>query len=302
MSEDTENEIVDRGDVVEPEAVEQKDSQEQAPVTDSLDESAETPEERAEREAAEAEEAKKRNIRIPKSRFDEAQAKARAREQALLEEIQRLKGGQQTSEAHANIVDTRKRIDDLQDKYEDLILDGMKDEARKVRKQIDAMRDELIEYQTSAKSEAAQKAALDSMAYNTQLSTLEEQYPALNPDHADFDSERTDEVAFLLNAFVKSGTSPSAALNKAVRYVFGEPADKRVSSAAQTLAQERARMAREKAADANGRQPSSTTRVGVDSDKLGAKNDTGIDIMRMSQEKFAKIDEETKARLRGDEL
>ena len=54
---------------------------------DRLDEGDETPEEKAEREKQEAEEAKKRNIRIPKSRFDEAQAKARQREQALLEAV-----------------------------------------------------------------------------------------------------------------------------------------------------------------------------------------------------------------------
>ena len=39
----------------------------------------------------------------------------------------------------------RTEIDKLQDKYEDLILDGKKDEARKVRRQVEELRDELSE-------------------------------------------------------------------------------------------------------------------------------------------------------------
>lgn len=269
---------------------------------DKLDEGDETPEEKAEREKQEAEEAKKRNIRIPKSRFDEAQAKARAREQALLEEIERLKGGQQASATQKAVSDMKSKIEELQDKYEDLILDGKKDEARKIRKQVDAMREELVEYQTSVKSDAARKAAVDELSYNAQLAGFEAKYPALNPEHEDFDEDRTNEVATLLNAFVKSGTKRSEALAKAVKYVLGAPPEQKVSDAAKALAEERAKKAREKAAEADKKQPPSSAKVGLDSDKAGKGGEQGIDVMRMSQDKFSKLDEETKARLRGDEL
>ena len=269
---------------------------------DKLDEGDETPEEKAEREKQEAEEAKKRNIRIPKSRFDEAQAKARAREQALLEEIEKLKGGQQASATQKAVSDMKSKIEELQDKYEDLILDGKKDEARKVRKQVDAMREELVEYQTSVKSDAARKAAVDELSYNAQLAGFEAKYPALNPEHEDFDEDRTNEVATLLNAFVKSGTKRSEALAKAVRYVLGAPPEQKVSDAAKALAEERAKKARERAAEADKKQPPSSAKVGLDSDKAGKGGEQGIDVMRMSQDKFSKLDEETKARLRGDEL
>lgn len=194
---------------------------------DKLDEGDETPEEKAEREKQEAEEAKKRNIRIPKSRFDEAQAKARQREQALLEEIEKLKGGQQASATQKAVSDMKSKIEELQDKYEDLILDGKKDEARKIRKQVDAMREELVEYQTSVKSDAARKAAVDELSYNAQLAGFEAKYPALNPEHEDFDEDQTNEVATLLNAFVKSGTKRADALAKAVKYVLGAPPEQK---------------------------------------------------------------------------
>ena len=269
---------------------------------DRLDEGDETPEEKAEREKQEAEEAKKRNIRIPKSRFDEAQAKARQREQALLEEIEKLKGGQQASATQKAVSDMKSKIEELQDKYEDLILDGKKEEARKIRKQVDSMREELVEYQTSVKSDAARKAAIDELSYNAQLAGFEAKYPALDPEHEYFDEDQTNEVATLLNAFVKSGTKRADALAKAVKYVLGAPPEQKASDAGKVLAEQRAKAAREKAAEADKKQPPNSAKIGLDSDKAGKGGEQGIDVMRLSQDKFSKLDEETKAKLRGDEL
>ena len=269
------------------------------------DEGEETPEEKAERERLEAEEEKKKRIRIPKSRFDEALGKAKQREQALLDEIEKLKGGQQASATAKAVKDMRTEIDKLQDKYEDLILDGKKDEARKVRRQVEELREDLTEYQTNTKSEAARKAAIDEMSYNAQLAGYEAKYPALNPEHEDFDEDKTDEVATLLNAFVKAGQKRADALAKAVKYVLGAPPaagkggddDK-----AKELADQRAAEARKKAADANKKQPPDGKNVGLDSDKAGGGKGGDVDVLRLSQDKFAKLDEETKAKLRGDTI
>lgn len=293
---------VDRGDeleVVEPEATE--------PETDSLGdvldkEGDETAEEKAEREAAEAAEAAKKRIRIPKARFDEAQNKARAREAALLEEIEKLRGGQQASATQLAVEERRTQISELQDKYEDLILDGMKDEARKVRRALDTMREELSDYQTSVKSDAARRSAIEELSYNASLANVESRYPTLNPDNEEFDPATTDEVAALMEMFTNSGVSRDVALARAVKYVLGAPPQARdvADTAAQDAARRRAEAARIKAAAANRQQPASTNRVGVDSDKAGSADGSGIDVMRLSQDKFAKLDEDTKARLRGD--
>ena len=293
----------DRGDEIKAqETPEPTPPTETAPLeTDKLDAVDETPEEKAEREREEAEEAKKRNIRIPKHRFDEAQAKARQREQALLEEIERLKGGQQAAAAQKSVTDTQAQIEELQDKYEDLLLEGEKEKARAVRKQINALNDSLIEYRTTVKSDAARAAAIDELSYNAQLASLESKYPALNPDSDEFDNERTNEVAALLNALVKAGTKRADALAKAVKYVMGAPTEQKTSDAAKVLAEERARKAREKAAKANAQQPPNMARVGAASDAAGS-NMLGVDIMRLSQEKFAQLKEDQLAQLRGDDL
>ena len=292
-----------KGDKLDPD--EDDKSKDKGDKADPDKEGEETAEEKAERERLEAEEEKKKRIRIPKSRFDEALGKAKQREQALLDEIEKLKGGQQASATAKAVRDMRTEIDKLQDKYEDLILDGKKDEARKVRRHVEALRDELSEYQTNTKSEAARKAAIDEMSYSAQLAGYEAKYPALNPEHEDFDEDKTDEVATLLNAFVKAGQKRADALAKAVKYVLGTPPaagkggddDK-----AKELADQRAAEARKKAADANKKQPPNGKDIGLDSDKAGGGKGGDVDVLRLSQDKFAKLDEETKAKLRGDTI
>jgi len=306
-----ENTPADRGDELEeikdsldPGTPESETTESETPDPEAGEEGAETEEERAERERREAEEAKKRNIRIPKYRFDEAQAKARAREQALLEEIERLKGTRQASETQNAVAQVRSKIEELQDKYEDLIIDGQKDEARKIRRQIDSMRDELVEHQTTVKSEAARRGAIDELTYNAQLANFESQYAVLNPDSDDFDQDTTEEVAAVMKALAQSGQPRATALAKAVKYVLGAPPQQQASDAGRALAEQRAKKAREKTAAALASQPASMARVGADSDKggRGAGETVGVDIMRMSQERFAKLDDEIKAKLRGDEI
>lgn len=293
-------EKVDRGDELEAVKAKEPDQLEQAAkIGDEADEAEETAEEKAEREAEE----KKKRARIPLARHEEILGKARAREEELLKELESLKGTQQATDVQKIITDAHAKIGELQDKYEDLILDGEKEEARKVRKQIDTMRDQLIDYQSSVRADMARQAAVEELTYKAELASAEARYPALNPEHEAFDEARTTEVAQLVNAFLQAGEARAVALSKAVKYVLGPPpsskadADKDASAAAHKRAED----ARKKAADADAKQPPSTAKVGIDSDK-GGTSTAGIDVMRLSQEKFAKLDEEALSKLRGDVL
>lgn len=296
----------DRGDdITSPLDTAGKDDAQQGGDKDPEDaankEGEETADERAERERAEAEAEKTKRIRVPKARLDEVIGKARQREQALLEEITKLKGGQQAADTTRAVKDMRDEIDKLQDKYEDMILDGRKDEARKIRRQVEGMRDELAEYQTNVKSDAARSAAIEEMSYNAQLAGMEAKYPALNPEHPDFDAGTTDEVAALLDAFVKAGQKRNEALARAIRYVLGAPPT-RSDADTKAAGDKRAADARKRAADADRRQPADSRNVGLDSDKAGSRGAGDIDVMRLDQKKFAKLDEDMLARLRGDTL
>ena len=261
----------------------------------------ETPEEKAAREKEEAEAEAKKRIRIPKSRFDEAQAKARAREAALQAELNTLKQAQRGAATQGVVAEHRAKIEELQDKYEDLILDGKKEDAKRVRRQVDAMREELLEYQTSTKADSARRQAIEELSYNAKLANFEAAHPMLNPDSDEFDEEKTGEVATLLKAFITSGMNRSEALSKAVKYALGDMSG-REAGKVRDEAQRRAEAARRKAAEASGKQPPSTTKVGLNSDRAGQQGDQSVDVMRLSQDKFAKLDEATLAKLRGDEV
>lgn len=306
MSELTDEEVVlDRGDDVVPKAPEVVVPPAD-PVHDKLDPKpeddpeAETAEEKEAREAAELEEKKKANIRIPKHRLDEVVTKSKAREQALLEEIDRLKGGAQAVDFNKGITDLRAKISDLTDKYEDALLDGKKVEAKAARKQLDLLRDELLETQTAVKSTAAQRAAVDEVTFNSQLASVEATYDVLNPENPKYDDDKAREVVRLMNALIAVKSPRAKALTEAVHYVMGPPPAFKGEDKSAEIAKQRAEAARRKAAEADKKQPANAADVGVNSDRLGGGAPQSADVMKMTQVQFSKLTEDNLARLRGD--
>lgn len=240
-----------------------------------------------------------RSKSIPRIRFDKAMEKAKLKEENYRNRIAELEAALNGDKKTVEFADMRKEIAELQDKYEDLILDGKKNEARKVREQLDNARDRLSEMRTTQHSDAAKREAIDELKYDAALANFESQHPALNPEHEDFDEEVTNEVAMLMSAFVARGFTRHAALNKAVKYVVGNAPK---AEDTDVLRKARDLEARKKTADALKKTPPNMSKTGLDSDKAGGSGKHGIDVMKLNQEKFAKLDEETKAALRGDEL
>lgn len=302
--------IVDRGDDLQPPVV--KDKLDEPVVEDKKDESAktdddeETAEEKAEREAEEAKAAKKAAIRVPKARLDEVTAKARAREEALQNQIKELNAKLTGSEVKTEVDKVKAKIDEMQDNYEDLVQEGKKEEARALRKKIDVMRDELADFRLATASDKARMAAIDDLKYDAALASVEAKYEALNPDHDAFDEEKSAEVVTLLEAFLAKGFNRTVALQKAVKYVMGPDVTPvaKTEDSKDTAAALKARQdaeARKRNADAAKKQPASTKDVGLNSDKAGSEDGKDIDVLRMSQAEFKKLDEATIAKLRGDE-
>ena len=280
---------------------------------DDGEEEEETEEEKAERLAAEAAEKeaaeKKTRARIPLTRHEEvlraARDKAEKREAALQEQIRTLQAGRTETQQRNVLKEMTDKVEELQDKYEDLVLDGKREEARAVRKEVSALQEKITDYRTATVSVQTRNAAIDSLKFEAALAAAESDYPQINPDNADaYDEDLTNEVAELTDTMVKAKKmSRHEAFAKAVRYVLGPPKKlddhAKEAAAAAELTAKRATDARKKAAEAAGRQPADGSKAGKDNDKGGAK-DGEVDIMRLSQPKFAELDEETKSRLRGD--
>jgi hypothetical protein len=237
---------------------------------------------------------------IPKTRFDEALTKARRREEQLQEKIKALEGQNTSAKQTSDVAKMQEEIEALQDEYEDLIMDGKKDAARAVRKKVDKMRDDLYEVRTSAKTDQARNAAIEQLNFDAALANVEATYGKVNPDSPDFDEDTTEEVAVLLEAFVAKGMARHTALTKAVKYVLGEPPKAEGENDAEAIRKQRAKDARKAAADAAEKTPASAAKVGLDSDKAGGSGKHGIDVLKLTQEQFDKLDEETIAELRGD--
>lgn len=262
------------------------------------------PEEEEVKTETKEEEEKERSKVIPRERFDAAQKKAKERELALHKQIEDL---QKHTVAQQVSTDTKKlqgAIDTLQDQYEDALLDGKKAEAKAIRQELFRLQDAMIEVKTNVSSEAAKRETISELKYDAALAKAESEHPELNPDSDEYDETLTDEVGVLLEAFVLRGFNRDAALQKAVKYVVGDAPKKDLDNTdPKKLVKEREEAARRKAAEAAKKQPPATTKTGLDTDKAGQKGDVkDIDIMRISQERFAKLDEEQLARMRGDIL
>ena len=273
------------------------------PKEDDLGEE-ETDEERMQREDEEARIERERRIRIPKARFDEAVNRERERAEAAERRAAELEAAMQERQAAAaagQFQQARQTLAQLQDKYEELLVDGMRDEARQVRMQIEAAREQLQEARVAQMAEEARTRTLTTIKYETTLANIEGQYPELNPDNPETYSEaHANEVARLMQGFMATGTDNITALKDAVRYVMGAPAarpNRAAAPAARAPAADRAVAAREKAAAAAARQPQPTD--------LGGRTSaapTPVPLSKMSPQQFAKLDEAALSKLRGDDL
>jgi hypothetical protein len=293
--------VVDPQDIevtTTPPAVEKQGDLFEDPLDD--DEAAAIEAAAAEAAAAADKAAREAGVRIPKARFDQAVAKERAKAEALQAELDALKRGQQAASTDASLSEAEARLAALQDAYEDALLEGDKAAARAARTEAEQLRNSLFEYKAQVAASAARGNAVQDMQFSEAVTEIEELYPVLNPDDDSYDEDVSGEVIGLMNALVATGTNKVEAMAKAVSYVLGQPGDPAADVAAPAkpayTPQDMAKAARIKALAAANAQPPSTKNTGLD-------NGGGtVDMRTMTQEKFAKLDDDTLAKLRGDIL
>lgn len=212
-----------------PAPAEEDDSDDATPGADEDDpevEGEETEEERLEREAQEAEEAKKKRIRVPKSRLDEESAKRRKAEEELEKLRAQLVAQNRAQEEAArptgpSMDELGKELEELEEKYEDAVINGEKDTARKLRGQIAKARDTIIESRVTAKAEGARSAALEQVQFDTFLERTLVAYPELDRGSEIYDSTSEADVMDIAEAFLAKGQSRVEAIGKAVKLVLG---------------------------------------------------------------------------------
>lgn len=257
--------------------------------------------EEEELKARKAKEDKTNEERIPKSRFDKAMANAQRKEEEYQRQVRELEARIGKDDPDAEYKKMRASREDLQDKYEEAVLDGKKDEAKRIRRELYSLEDQLDDIKANRTTSLAQRQALESLRYDAELARVEGTYPALNPDLDDYDQDSAQEVHDLMKGMAANGVESHVALRRAVKYVLGDAKPQDKGKAAED-GKARERAAREKAADAHKKQPADTSKVGLDSDKAGLKDVSSIDPTKLTLKQFDKLDEATRSQLRGDSL
>ncbi len=269
---------------------------------------------KAEEETGDEDKTTKKDTRIPLSRHKQMLEKERAARETLEAELVKLRGGERTARTSEEITANETKIDELEGKYTKMLVDGETDKAASVMKEIRKLEREVSDRKSDIKAAAAETRAVERVRFDSIVDRIEEAYPEMNPKHDDYSEEKVAEVLELQQAFLTQGIAPSTAIQRAVKYVLGAVSketnvgdEKTADATAKISATEATAKARKteqlkKNIDTALKQPSSTTKVGMDSDKAGGGAVDGKAIMKMSQTDFNKLDEKELARLRGDDL
>ena len=316
-----ENEELDRGDdVIPPSTIDDTPDdaeQDEAVVAEAAEAAA--AEELAERAAESAEEKKPRDEsgkftkknrevpdHVPKARMDEAVTRERTAREAAERRAADLEQMVRQEERSASTAVMEEKIEELEGNYTRLLLDGEKEKAAAVMKQIRQANSAMADAKADEKVAYATNAAVEQVRMEAAIASLEAQYPTFNPDSNEFDQDLVDlvlaEQARLLRT---TNTVPSKALivsaNKIMTKFAPVAIDEGVAkglSAAKVNAGRKAEQVA-KNLDASKRQPASTKVTGKDSDKGG---ESDITVAGMTMAEFTALPESTKSKLRGDTL
>ena len=271
-----------------------------------------TDEEKAAAAAAAAADADKgKKAMIPVERHKQMLDKLREERDAALAQAQAVTNAQKAATTNEEIAALEATIIEKEEAYNKALIDGDTKAATALMREIRTAERTVTESRAEMKAQIATAQAVETVRYNTVVERLEASYSVLNPDHEDFDQEKIQDVMDLAATYQRRGQPMSDALQKAVKTLLGAATTgqktavdttPRVSADDAAAAAAAKEAATKKALDAEKRQPPNAAKVGTDSDKKGGGLISAEDVMKMSQDKFSKLDEVTLARLRGDSV
>lgn len=250
---------------------------------------------------------------IPKHRFDEVNQKRKEAE----EELRRLKAEQMTLPSEPEEPEPLQPpvdefdYDDAEDRYQDAVLEGRKDDAKGIRKE---MREaELSHAKNVSRFEAEQVTGQNNVSniIAQTARTIEAAHPEFQANNESFNPEITSEALELSEAYLampKYKGNPTQALIDAAEHtlkiygVLNKDGDRFDASDVEETSRDSLKARKETKARKEvkrkqkvaGDQPPKLAR------KQGGTEEPSIDVQNMSEEEWDALPESTKARLRGD--
>ena len=229
---------------------------------------------------------KKDDIHIPKSRYDEEMAKMKAKYEALEAQVKTQPAAQREDPS----VKWRTELEDLEDKYEEALLDGDKATAKQLRTQRRQLQNKLEAYQAQATTNTATSASQEAATFNATVSQYEAKYPQLDSNSPTYDQTLTEDVLTMMAGYISNGKSRAEALKLSVKRL--------VPDAPAQNANQRGTEARRKALIAQNRQPPSSPGLGG----VPTADEFDVDVAGLSRADIAKMDAKKLSILRGDYL
>lgn len=255
---------------------------------------------------------KRKDTRIPLARHEALLNKERERRAELEQQLQNYQHGQRVEAANENITKAENDILTLEKTYAEQVAEGETAKAVETMGKIRKLERQITLSDSEMRIAAAEARAVERTRYSMTLERIEAAYPSLNEDHADFDKEQLAEVVELMEAYKARGSTPTQALQKAVKLLVEPKTERQKESvdvkprvpenAAADANAKRKADAVKAAADATGKQPPNMAEIGQDSDKMGGKELKPEQIVTMSAKEFDALDEATLAKMRGDAL
>lgn len=159
----------------------------------------------------EADKKAKKQPMVPKSRLDEVLAKNREMAEQLKTERAAREALQPKAEADAAAFD----FDAKEADYMQAVLDGEKDKALAIRKEIRAA--EKVETSTQTRTDSGRES--EAMALQRAANEVQETFPQFREGATEYNAEATQRVIKMRDALIMQGSNAVEALNEAVDFV-----------------------------------------------------------------------------------
>lgn len=237
-----------------------------------------------------------------KATLDKEREAREAAERRAAEIELRLQQTVQQQEKTLRTEEIETQIEALEEKYQELLLDGNTKEAGQIMRQIRHMERQIATAEAEARASQTTAQALEGERMELAIARLEADHPEFNTASENYDADLVALVLAKQKAYVSAGESPSRAMIKAGEEVAKRFLTKAASEDAKGLAKaaenDRQKQAVDKALSAQRAQPASMKEAGMDSDTRGEK---GLpDVSKMTADDFAALPEATQARLLGN--
>ena len=257
-------------------------------------ETEETVAEEIEKKKEEPEKKETKSPMIPKSRLDEVLAQNKALKKRIAQTEEAEKAAEEAPDAYD--------FDAKEDEYMDAVLDGDKDKARAIRKEIRQAQRTQIETELTKDIESKVTRTSTANAVQDAASAIEEAFPIFDANSDQFNKELTDEVNKYMTGFISAGQNPVEALEEATTYVLQKNNMLDSSTGAEIPVLGQAKEQKKRTQVSKKLKAADSQPPELPGESSAAKGEKALDIHNMTAEEFDALPEATLKRLRGDVL